>query len=180
MLSANILDCGFCDDSSSLSVSYFVEDPVIYALRGFCNRFFRTASWYFRVARIFSNCEGCRREGTSGESSGRGDSPGEETSTSLLATPGVLGRGVKKSVENLLRLNVGVEENRKEPPFPLLTGAMFPNCLADVFKGFGGLSVALNVPTYSETDFSGVRFFVGVSSVCRDRAKEESNDKEDF
>ena len=97
----------------------------------------------------------------SGESSGRGDSPGEETSTSLLAMPGVLGRGVKKSVENLLRLNVGVEENRKEPPFPLLTGATFPNCLADVFKGFGGLSVALNVPIYSETEIFRCTFLGG-------------------
>jgi hypothetical protein len=56
-------------------------------------------------------------------------------------------RGVKKSEENLLRLKVvGVEENRNDPPSPLLTGAMFPNCFDAVFNCFGGLSVALSGP----------------------------------
>jgi hypothetical protein len=88
---------------------------------------------------------GARRDGISGESSGRGDSPAEETSTSLLAA-GVF-RGVKKSAENLLRLKVvGVEEKRNDPPLPLLTGAMFPNCFDVVFNCFGGLSVAFSGP----------------------------------
>jgi len=55
---------------------------------------------------------------------------------------------VKKSVESLFRLKAGVEENKKDPLLPLLTGATFPNCLLVVFRGFGGLSVALNVPDY--------------------------------
>lgn len=142
---ANISVCGFCTESSSLSVSYFVGDPVMYARRGFWIRFFRTASWYLRVPRIFSYCDG-RRGGTSGESSGRGDSPADETSISLFTAVGDVFRGVKKSEENLLRLKVGVEENRNDPPSPLLTGAMFPNCFDAVFNCFGGLSVAFSGP----------------------------------
>jgi hypothetical protein len=54
---------------------------------------------------------------------------------------------VKKSAANLFRLKfVGVEENKNEPPFPLPTGGIVPNCLEAVFNGFGGLSVAFNGP----------------------------------
>ena len=72
---------------------------------------------------------------------------------------------MKKSLANLLRSKVGVEENKNEPPpFPLLTGAMFPNCFVPVFKGLGGLSVALSVPAKNIRDTEGERRF---TFLCR-------------
>ena len=67
---------------------------------------------------------------------------------SLLAIPGVEWRGVEKSIANLVRLKVveGVVEKRKDPPLPFVTGAMFPNCLAGVLNGLGGLSVPFRGP----------------------------------
>jgi hypothetical protein len=67
---------------------------------------------------------------------------------SLLAIPGVELRGVEKSIENFVRLKVveGVVEKRKDPPLPFVTGAMFPNCLAGVLNGLGGLSVPFRGP----------------------------------
>ena len=67
---------------------------------------------------------------------------------SLLAIPGVELRGVEKSMPNLVRLKVveGVVEKRKDPPLPFVTGAMFPNCLAAVLNGLGGLSVPFRGP----------------------------------
>lgn len=125
---------------------------------------------------------GFRRGTGSGESSGRGDSPADETSTSLLATAGEAFRGVKKSVENLLRLVlVGVEENKNDPLAPLPTGAIFPNCLAAVFSGFGGLSVAFMGPRMSNAYSWRVRFFVGVSkALLRLLENEGSKVKEDL
>ena len=137
-------------------------EPVIYARFGFWIRFLRTASWYFRAPCIFSYWVGFRRGTGSGESSGRGDSPAEETSTSLLARAGEVFRGVKKSVENLLRLTaVGVEENRNDPPAPLPTGAIFPNCFAAVLRGFGGLSVAFIGPRMSKGVLMARTFLCG-------------------
>lgn len=156
LVTANISVWRLCTESSSLSVSYFVGDPVIYALLGFWIRFFRTASWSLRVPRIFSYCVAARRGGTSGESSGRGDSPADEMSTSLFTAVGDIFRGVKKSAENLLRLKVvGVDENRNDPPFPLLTGAILPNCFDAVFSGFGGLSVAFSCPAEISRGYRG-------------------------
>ena len=87
---------------------------------------------------------------------------------SLLAIPGEL-RGVeKKSFVNLMRLKVveGVEEKRRDPPLPFVTGAMFPNCLAAVLNGLGGLSVPFRGPGKCQLELCGLekaRFFVGVS-----------------
>ena len=117
-------------------------------LRGFCIRFRRIASWNFRAPRIFSYGVCCgRRGGTSGESSGRGDSPADETSTSLLATSAEELRGVKKS-ENLLRFRGvdGVVEKKSDPPLGFVTGEKFPNCFAAVLNGLGGLSVPVIGP----------------------------------
>lgn len=41
---------------------------------------------------------------------------------------------------------MGVDENKNDPVFPLVTGAMFPNCFEEVFNGFEGLSVTFNGP----------------------------------
>jgi len=67
---------------------------------------------------------------------------------SLLAMPGVELRGVKKLGANLLRLKLveGVEEKRRDPPLPFVTGVMFPNCLAAVLNSLGGLSVPFRGP----------------------------------
>jgi hypothetical protein len=85
--------------------------------------------------------------------------------------------------ENLFRLKVvGVEENRKDPPLPLATGGIIPNCFAPVFRGFGGLSVAFKGPQWSNKEsIEDVRFFVGVSKeLLRDFEKEGSNVKADL
>jgi hypothetical protein len=98
--------------------------------------------------------------------------------------PGLETRGVKKSAENLFRLKVvGVEENKKDPPLPLVTGGIFPNCFEAVFRGFGGLSVAVNGPEISSYgSIREIRFFVGVSSdvLFRDLEKEGSNANADL
>jgi hypothetical protein len=96
-------------------------------------------------------------------SSGRGLSPGEETSTSLLGTCCFL--GVKKSCENPFLVS-GVEEKRKEPPVPLVTGGIFPNCLVcEGVNGLGGLSVEVIGPTVRRRALAGGGTFFGGSRV---------------
>jgi len=60
---------------------------------------------------------------------------------------------------------VGVEENKKDPPLPLVTGGIFPNCFAAVFRGFGGLSVAAKGPEinscWEEIEYVSLLVFEG-------------------